>query len=40
MILGYLETKFDYGYWAKLQDFILEEEEEEYEGEEEKEEEE
>ena len=35
MILGYLEAKFDYGYWTKLQDCILEQEEEEVEEEEE-----
>ena len=31
IILGYLEAKFKFGYWTKLQDCILEQEEEEEE---------
>ena len=39
MILGYLEAKFYYGYWTKLQDCILEQEEnvKEYKGDKEEE---
>ena len=34
MVLGYLEVKFDYGYWTKLWNCILMQEEEDKEEEE------